>query len=269
MPAKIDDSSADPLIVRHEAPLGWIVLNRPEARNALNLKAWTRIAEAVTELEADDAVRVIILRGSTPEAFVAGADIKEFPALRADANQARAYREAPNRAVAAMTECSKPVIAMISGVCIGGGVQVALACDIRIAARGTRFGVPAGRLGLAYPLEAAIALAQTVGPANARDILLSARIFDADEALRMGLVNRLCDSDRLKNDVRDYALKMAANAPLTMAAAKAAIREGLKDREARDEAAVAAMVARCFDSADYREGVRAFLEKRPPKFSGR
>ncbi|HVN64692.1 MAG TPA: enoyl-CoA hydratase [Candidatus Binataceae bacterium] len=269
MPEQMNDTATNPLIVRNDPPLGWIVLNRPETRNALNLKAWTRIAEAVAELAADDAVRVIIIRGSTPAAFIAGADIKEFPALRADASQARAYREAPDRAVAAITGCPKPVIAMISGVCMGGGVQVALACDIRIAARGTRLGVPAARLGLAYPLDATIALAHTVGPANARDILLSARIFDADEAMRMGLINRLCDPDQLESDVREYALKMAANAPLTMAAAKAAIREGLKDRAERDAAAVAAMVVRCFDSADYREGVLAFLEKRPPKFSGR
>ncbi|MGH7782151.1 MAG: enoyl-CoA hydratase [Candidatus Binataceae bacterium] len=264
-----DQNSDDPVIVRVEAPLGWIVLNRPQVRNALNLRTWKRIPEAIEALGADPSVRVIIMRGATLEAFISGADISEFPSLRADAEQARVYREAPGRAIAAMAGCAKPIVAMISGVCIGGGVQVALACDIRIAARGTRMGIPAARLGLAYPLEGVIMLTHTVGPANAREILLSARLFDADEACQMGLVNRVVEGDELEAHVRDYAIKMAANAPLTMQAAKTAIREGLEDPADRDRAAVAELVARCFDSEDYREGVKSFIEKRRPKFEGK
>jgi enoyl-CoA hydratase len=264
-----EQNSADPVIVKHDPPLGWIVLNRPHVRNALNLKTWQRIPEAITELKRDDDVRVIVMTGGTPEAFIAGADISEFPALRSDAAQARAYREAPNRAINSMLECPKPIVAMISGVCIGGGVQVALACDIRIAARGTRLGVPAARLGLAYPLDGVISLTHTVGHANARDILFSARLFDADEALAMGLVNRVVEPAELEATVRDYATRMSANAPLTMEAAKAAIREGLKDPTKRDIESVSELVAMCFDSEDYKEGVRAFLEKRRPAFKGR
>lgn len=264
-----EKSTRDPLIVQHEAPLGWMILNRPEVKNALNLRSWQRIAEGIAELNDDPEVRVIIMRGATPEAFISGADISEFPAMRANAEQARAYRDAPNNAIGAMTGSPKPVIGMISGVCIGGGLQVALSCDIRIAARGTRFGVPAARLGLAYPLEGVIALTQVVGPANARDILLSARLFDSDEAFAMGLVNRIVEPSALEDTVREYALKMATNAPLTMLAAKTAIRESLKDPEQRDAKGVSAMVARCFDSDDYREGVKAFLEKRRPLFVGK
>lgn len=259
----------NPLIVEHEAPLGWMIINRPHRRNALNYEAWQRIVEAVEELNADPAVRVIIMRGVTPEAFISGADISEFPSHRANEEQARAYRQAPGNAAKALLGSPKPIIAMIAGICIGGGLQVALNCDIRIAARGTRFGIPAARLGLAYPLDAALNLVQVVGPANARDILLSGRVFDAEEALAMGLINKLVGSAELEGLTRDYALAMASNAPLTMTAAKAAIRESLKDPQERDLETLREVIERCFDSEDYREGIRAFMEKRRPRFSGR
>jgi enoyl-CoA hydratase len=267
--AGVEDGKADSLIVKHEAPLGWMVLNRPEVRNALNLHTWGRIAEAVAELDADPEVRVIIMRAATPESFISGADISEFRNVYANAEQAKSYREAPSRATEALANSAKPIIAMMSGLCIGGGVQVALSCDIRIVARGTRFGVPAARLGLAYPLDAALALVQVVGPANARDILLSGRVFDAEEALAMGLINKLVDVAEREALTRDDALAMASNAPLTMTAAKAAIRESLKDSQSRDRKTLQELVARCFNSEDYREGVRAFTEKHRPKFSGR
>ncbi len=257
------------VLIRKEAPLGWLVLNRPQVRNALNLETWHAIAQGVATLEADSDTRVIIMRGVGDEAFISGADISEFGERRANAEAAKSYREAPGRAIAALVNSTKPVIAMMAGVCIGGGVMVALSCDMRIAAQGTRFGIPAARLGLAYPLDGIVALTQTVGPANAREILLSARLFDAEEALAMGLVHKLVGAHELETFVRQYAEQMARNAPLTMAAAKVGIREALKDPEKRDQKLLDEMFARCFNSEDYREGVRAFGEKRRPKFSGR
>jgi enoyl-CoA hydratase len=259
----------NPVLVEREPPLGWMIINRPHKRNSLNYQAWQRIVEATHELDADPDVRVIIMRGVTPEAFISGADISEFPSHRANADQARKYRSAPGDATSALMNSPKPVIAMIAGICIGGGLQVALCCDIRIAARGTKFGIPAARLGLAYPLEGVLSLAQIAGPANARDILMSARIFDAEEALHMGLIHQLVEPTELESAVRRYATRMAANAPLTMAAAKATIREALKDAADRDMQKIATMVAQCFDSEDYKEGVQAFLEKRQPRFRGR
>jgi len=258
-----------PILVQHEPPLGWMIVNRPHRRNALNFAAWQGILAAVNELNANPDVRVIIMRGVNSEAFISGADISEFPSHRANAEQARIYRSAPGNATNAMVTSPKPIVAMIAGICIGGGLQVALSCDIRIAARGTRFGIPAARLGLAYPLDGVLSLSQIAGPANARDILMSARIFEAEEALHMGLIHRLVEPAELESNVRDYATRMAANAPLTMAAAKATIREGLKDAAERDLKKISAMVSQCFDSEDYKEGVHAFLEKRTPRFKGR
>jgi enoyl-CoA hydratase len=257
------------VLIRKQPPLGWMVLNRPQVRNALNLETWRAIAEGTAALEADPDIRVLIMRGVGNEAFISGADISEFKELRSNAEKAKAYRDWPNRAIAALVNCSKPVVAMIAGVCVGGGVQVALSCDIRIAARGTRFGIPAARLGLAYPLDGVLALTQIVGPANAREILLSARLFDAEEALSMGLISKLVSVEELEGFVRHYAEQMAHNAPLTMAAAKACIREAVKDPEQRNQKLVDELVARCFNSQDYREGVQAFAEKRRPKFTGR
>jgi enoyl-CoA hydratase len=257
------------LLLTIETPLAWLVINRPAARNALTLAVWRGIAERVQALASDADVRVVIVRGAGDEAFLAGADITEFPALRADATLTADYDHYTGAALAAIGGLEKPVIAMINGLCFGGGCSVALACDLRFAVDHARFAVPAVRLGLAYPFERGVeSLVQLVGPGHAADILLSGRTLHADEALRIGLVNRVVPRHQLEAATRDYALRLAEGAPLTLAAHKAAIQESLLPPSERDRAHIQRLRARCFDSADYREGVAAFLAKRKAHFKG-
>jgi enoyl-CoA hydratase/carnithine racemase len=265
----VTDPSSESLVVRREPPLAWVTVNRPAAHNALNAAVWAGLAEALTGLAGDGEVRVIILRGAGERAFISGADISEFRALRADASAAVEYDRLSGRAWKAIGEVTQPVIAMVNGLCFGGGVAVALACDLRFAADHARFAVPATRLGLSYPMESIERLVQVVGPAHAADILLSARAVEAAEALQMGLINRIVPAGELEAVTREYALAMATGAPLTIAAHKRAIRESLRPPGERDVNGLRDAMRRCFDSEDYQEGIAAFLEKRPARFRGR
>lgn len=263
-------ASEDSLLILREPPLGRLVVNRPAAHNALNAEVWRRLTEGTEELARDPAIRVILLSGAGEKAFISGADIAEFEAIRANAEMEAAYNELSTRAWASLRSTPQPVIAVINGLCYGGGVAIALACDIRFASDHARFAVPAARLGLSYPMEEGIErLVQTVGPTHAAHILLSAQPFDAAEALRIGLVNQIVPCERLAAMAQDYALAMAEGAPLTLRAHKLAIQESLRVSGARDENALREAMRRCFDSEDYREGVAAFLEKRAPRFRGR
>lgn len=255
------------ILLSIEPPLAWIVVNRPAARNALTRAVWRGIAARVDSLSSNAEVRVVILRGAGEEAFMAGADITEFPAIRADARATLEYDRDTMRALHAIENLAQPTIAMINGACFGGGCSVALACDLRIAADHATLAIPAARLGLAYPFVDN--LVHTVGKGNAADILLSARALRADEALRIGLVNRVVPAAELDSVVRRYALQIAEGAPLTLAAHKAAIQEATRREAERNPARLRTLVARCFDSDDYREGVAAFIGKRKPKFFGR
>lgn len=259
----------DALLVHREPPLAWVVVNRPQARNALSVAVWDGLADAIGTLAGDRAVRVIVLRGAGEQAFISGADISEFRAVRADAAATAKYDAVSGRAWAALMHATQPVMAMIHGFCFGGGVAVALACDIRFASAEARFAVPATRLGLSYPFESVERLVHVVGPTHAADILLSARTLTAAEALHIGLVNRVVPAAELEAATRDYALAMAQGAPLTVAAHKRAIREALRAPADRDMAGLREAMRRCFDSADYQEGIAAFLEKRPARFEGR
>lgn len=253
--------------LRHEAPLGWVIVNRTAARNALNAEMWHALGAAVQTLAEDESIRVIILTGAGDKAFIAGADIAELQAQTENAELIEANIRESLAGLRAITDAPKPVIAMINGACFGGGVLIAVTCDLRFASVRAQLGIPAVKLGLAYPVEEGVLrLVNTIGPAHAADMLLSGRAFDAQEAARMGLVNRVLAADELESFTRGYALQLAKGAPLSLKAHKLAIQFALNAHTASQAASA---LQACYSSDDHREGLRAFLEKRPPFFRGR
>jgi len=261
--------AADILLVERQDSIAWLTINRPQAHNALNARLWRELAETVTALGSDAEVRVLVVRGAGDRAFISGADISEFDEIRNDTKAARGYDELSEATWSALETVGKPVLAMVNGLCYGGGVSIAASCDIRFAARSARFAIPALRLGLAYPLAAVERLERIVGAAAASDLLLTGRAVGADEARAIGLVQHVADDAELESAVRAAAEQIAAGAPLTLAAHKLAIREVVESGRRRDLAGLDAALRRCFESEDYREGVRAFTEKRAPRFAGK
>ncbi len=257
------------MIARKEGSTGWMLFNNPARHNAVSLEMWEAMPRILAGFEADDAIRCIILGGAGGKAFVSGADISKFGENRSTPELVKASDARSEAANRALRECPKPTIAMIRGYCIGGGVAVALACDLRIAGQGSRFGVPAARLGLGYRMTGVKKLVDIVGPAFAKEIFFTARQFTAEEAFAMGLVNRVVPQAELETYVADYARRIADNAPLTVNSIKRIVGEVLKDPEARDLALCDRLVRECFESVDYAEGRRAFMEKRKPVFAGR
>ena len=258
----------DDIVVRREPPgIAWVVLDRPARRNAVTASMWRTLGALFTELGASDDVRVIVLTG-TGEHFCAGADIAEFGDVRAGSKSAEAYEHDVDACAAAIAASPRPTIAAVRGFCLGGGCGLALACDFRLADRTAQFGIPAARLGIVYGVQECRTLLSIVGLANAKRVLFTARRFDAAAAARMGLVDEVVDGS-LPEATRAFAATLAENAPLSIAGAKlilTALAHGTVEHRARE---IAAAVAGSNESADYREGVRAFLEKRRPAFTGR
>jgi enoyl-CoA hydratase len=252
----------------HDDRIGWLVFDHPERHNAISVEMWREIPRAAEQLERDERVRVVILRGAGDAAFVAGADISEFHEQR-NAGSAVQYDADSGRAFAALTGLAKPVLAMIRGHCIGGGVALALTADLRYAADDAVFAIPAARLGLGYHMSGLETLKNLVGPSRAKELFFTARRFDASEAHAMGLVNAVLPAADLEKRVRETAERIAGNAPLTLRSVKRILGELALEPAKRDQRAIDASIADCFESADYREGVSAFLEKRPPRFRGR
>jgi enoyl-CoA hydratase len=259
----------DKMIASKEGAIGWVIFNNPARRNAVSMPMWQALRAIVDDFSADPQVRVIVLKGAGDKAFVAGADISEFEEKRSNVETSRAYNEAVHAATTALREVRKPTIAMIRGYCVGGGVAVALACDLRIASDVSSFAIPAAKLGVGYEFEAVQKLVQVVGPSFAREIFYTARQFSAQEALAMGLVNRAVPDDSLEPLIREYASTIAGNAPLSVMSLKVLVAQALVDESDRDPNLCQKLVDRCQDSADYAEGRKAFMEKRKPKFTGR
>src|SRR5215475_3289438 len=249
--------------------VGVVTFNNPEKRNAMSLEMWEGFGHALIELRDDPQVRVVVLTGAGDKAFVSGADISQFEKARHNAEASEEYsrRSAAQRALFA--DYPKPTIACIRGFCLGGGMQVAMAADIRIASDNSQFGIPAAKLGIAYGYDGLRNLVSLVGPSWARLIMYTGMRIDSAEALRIGLVDRVIPTNELWGETMQIARTISGNAPLAIKAAKITIAQVLKDPADRDMSAIKQISIDCMDSEDFREGRRAFMEKRKPKFTGR
>jgi enoyl-CoA hydratase/carnithine racemase len=264
------------VLVRRDGAVGTVVLSNPARFNAMSLSMWQALPGAIAELDADPAIRVIVLEGDGDRAFVSGADISQFESARSDQEGRAIYEAAVDAGYRAPTENRKPTIAKIRGICMGGGLGLAAACDLRICSADARFRMPAARLGLGYGTAGTARFLALLGPQRTLELFYTARIFGADEALSMGFVLEVVAPDALDARVAELAQTIAGNAPLTLAAAKRSMEALLAARgvPAPAEAlakrfdAARAAIAACGSSADYREGARAFMEKRAPRFTG-
>jgi enoyl-CoA hydratase len=249
--------------------VGVVTFNNPDKRNAMSLEMWEGLGQALTELRDDPEVRVVVLVGAGDKAFVSGADISQFEKTRHNAAASEEYSRKSEAQRALLGNYPKPTIACIRGFCLGGGMQVAMLTDIRIAAENSQFGIPAAKLGIAYGYDGLRNLVSLVGPSWARLIMYTGMRIDSKEALRIGLVDRVLANGELWDATMEIARTISINAPLAIKAAKVTIAQVLKDPSDRDMAAIKQIGLQCMDSEDFREGRRAFMEKRKPEFKGK
>jgi enoyl-CoA hydratase/carnithine racemase len=261
-------TQTDKMLSRKEGGVGYLIFNNPERHNAVSLEMWQAASGILEDFARDNAIRVVVLTGAGDKAFVSGADISKFESERSSKEAIDRYNVVVDEANTAVYEFPKPTIAMIRGYCIGGGMGLALCCDLRICSDNSRFAVPAARLGLGYGYKGIKKLVDVVGPSFAKEIFYTARQFTAAEAQTMGLVNRVVPADELESFVQNYADTISGNAPLTVNSVKYIVGETVKPESERNLDHCAALVSQCFASKDYIEGRQAFMEKRKPRFTG-
>jgi len=259
----------DRLLAYVEDGVGWLVFNNPERLNAVNFAMKRAIPGIVEALDADDEVRVVVITGTGDRAFVSGADVTEFGELRSTPEAIRVYDEVTTRMWDSLRALRKPMIALVRGFALGGGLETALRADLRIAAENAEFGIPAVKIGLGFSFDNTEELLRVIGYTSTADLLLTGRRMNAEEALACGLVNRVVPLDEIEEVVRELAAEIASNAPLAVRLVKANMQAARLPVHERDQERLDALVAECYASADYAEGRRALSEKRRPDFSGR
>ena len=259
----------DKMLAEKDGAVGWMIFNNPDRHNALSINMWQAIPEILDDFESDEDIRVIVLKGAGEKAFISGADISEFKESRASADAVTRYDELVQDASNRLSNTAQPTIAMIRGYCMGGGLAVAISCDMRIATQSSRFAIPAAKLGVGYGHENTKVLVDLVGPSFAKEIFYTGRRFSSEEAKDMKLVNRVLKSEDLDDYVGGYIDAMVNNAPLSLTTTNLTDTELIKPESERDLTVCQRLVEDCANSQDLAEGRRAFMEKRKPEFVGR